>query len=119
MSRSKEEIVVNGKSYDEIRNIVIDWMQENKVNLVEEKPGFIKGRIGIPGGLGFTAPKFFEITMKANEGSILVDVEGFIGVYGVSESSFSATAVLGGLPRRQGWKVMQNLIERLKPFSKI
>src|SRR4030042_3010808 len=118
MSRSIEEINIVGRNYDEVRNEVIQWMNDNKVKLVEENPGYIKGRIGLPGGLGFTAPKYFEITMRADQRAILVHIEGFIGVYGVSESSFSANAVLGALPRRQGWKIMGNLLARLKPFSK-
>jgi len=118
MGRTVEEVFVSGRSSQEVRDEVLRWMKEEEITIVEEREDFVKGRMGIPGGLGLTAPKYFEISFKPAQGGITVHTEGWIGVYGVSEQSFSAKAIIGGIPRRKGWKVMENLWNRLKSMSK-
>jgi hypothetical protein len=118
MSRTVEEVLVSGRNIQEVREEVLRWMEEEGIKKVEERDDFIRGRMGIPGGLGLTAPKYFEVSFKPNQNGIMVHTEGWIGVYGVSEKSFSKGAFFGGIPRRKGWKVIEQLWNRLKSMSK-
>ncbi len=118
MGRTIEEILVTGRSMKEIGDEVSVWMAEEGIDIQEKRDDFFKGRMGIPGGLGLTAPKYFEITLKQNDKGIAVHTEGWIGVYGVSESSFSKNAFMGGIPRRKGWKTMEKLWTKLRAMSK-
>ncbi len=118
IGRTIEEVLVTGRDMKELRDEVTVWMSEEGITVLEKRDDFFKGRLGIPGGLGLTAPKFFEMTLKPVEKGVLVHTEGWIGVYGVSESSFSKGAFLGGIPRRKGWKVMEKLWNKLKAISK-
>jgi hypothetical protein len=118
MGRTIEEILVTGRSMKEIADEVSVWMAEEGIAVTEKGDNFFKGRMGIPGGLGLTAPKYFEITLKQTDKGIAVHTEGWIGVYGVSESSFSKNALMGGIPRRKGWKTMEKLWNKLKTMSK-
>jgi hypothetical protein len=117
MSRTIDEVLVIGRTLQEVKAEVLRWIEEWGISKVEERDDFVRGRMGIPGGLGLTAPKYFEVTYKPQENSILVHTEGWIGVYGVSESSFSKTAFLGGIPRRKGWKTIEQLWNRLRAMS--
>ncbi len=118
MGRTIEEILVTGRNMKEIGDEVSVWMAEEGITILEKRDDFFKGRMGIPGGLGLTAPKFFEITLRPNERGIAVNTQGWIGVYGMSESSFSKTALMGGIPRRKGWKTMEKLWNKLRVLSK-
>jgi hypothetical protein len=117
MGRTIEEVLVTGRNLQEVKAEVLLWMKEWGISKVEERDDFVRGRMGIPGGLGLTAPKYFEVTYRPQENGVLVHTEGWIGVYGVSESSFSKTAFFGGIPRRKGWKTIEQLWNRLKAFS--
>lgn len=118
MGRTIEEVLVTGRDLTELRDEVSVWMSEEGISVLDKRDDYFKGRMGIPGGLGLTAPKFFEITLKPNEKGVLVHTEGWIGVYGVSEQSFSKSALLGGIPRRKGWKTIEKLWNKLKALSK-
>ena len=118
MGRTVEEVLVIGRNFEEVKTEVLFWMKEWGISIVEERNDFVRGRMGIPGGLGLTAPKYFEVTYRPHENGVLVHTEGWIGVYGVSESSFSKTAFLGGIPRRKGWKTIEQLWNRLRAMSK-
>jgi hypothetical protein len=117
MGRTIEEVLVIGRNLQEVKAEVLLWIREWGINIVEERDDFVRGRMGIPGGLGLTAPKYFEVTYRPQENGVLVHTEGWIGVYGVSESSFSKNAFLGGIPRRKGWKTIEQLWNRLKAIS--
>ena len=118
MGRTIKDVVVSGRSLEEVKDEVKVWMLEEGIDVLERRDDYFKARLGIPGGLGLTAPKFYEISFKPNEKGIVVHTEGWIGVYGISESSFSATALLGGIPRRKGWKTIEKLWNRLEKMAK-
>ncbi|MBA3045597.1 MAG: zinc ribbon domain-containing protein [Candidatus Thermoplasmatota archaeon] len=117
MGRTIKDIEVYGRNIQEVRDEVIRWMNDNKIKTDEQREDFIKGRIGTPGGLGLTAPKYFEISFKQAQSGTIVHTVGFIGVYGVSESSFDKDAVMGMIPRRKGWEVINDLWRRLESLS--
>jgi hypothetical protein len=118
VGRTVGEIAVFGRQAQEVKNEVLRWMEENDIKKIEERENLVKGRQGTPVGLGLTAPKYFEISLKPNQNGVVVHTEGWIGVYGVSEASFSSSALLGGIPRRKGWRLMEALWNRLKAMSK-
>ena len=79
----------------------------------------VRGRLGIPSGLGLTAPKYFEVSFKLEETGVMVHTEGWVSLFDVSERSFSKSAlVAGGIPRKKGWKVMAQLWKRLRMMPK-
>ena len=115
MSRTKKDIMVPGRTAEEIRVLVQNWFAGNDVEVIDNKPNYIKGRWGI--GLA-TAPKYFQVSFLPTQGGVIAQTEGWIGVYGISEQSFSATALMGGIPRREGWQAMERLWSTLQAFSK-
>ncbi len=115
MARTVEEIFVSGRTTQEIREQVIGWFNQNQVELLENREDLVKGRWGI--GLA-TAPKYFQVTFKPAAGGIVVHTEGWISVYGVSEQSFSASALMGGIPRREGWHAIERLWATLRSMSR-
>jgi hypothetical protein len=119
MSRTIKDFLVSGRTLDEAKAEVLNWMSEWGISKVDEREGFVRGRMGVPGGLGLTAPKYFEVSYSLQEKGVLVHTEGWIGVYGVSESSFSKNAFLAGIPRRKGWKTIEQLWNRLNSMSKL
>ena len=95
------------------------WVREEGIQIEIEREDFIRGRLGIPSGLGLTAPKYFEVTLKPVQNGVLVHTEGWISLYDVSEKSFSDKILVNGnIPRRKGWKVISNLWKRLQTISK-
>jgi hypothetical protein len=119
MGRTIKDVLVIGRTLQDVKAEVLRWMTEWDISKVEERDGFVRGRMGIPGGLGLTAPKYFEVTCRPQENGVLVHTEGWIGVYGMSESSFSKSAFIGGIPRRKGWKTIEQLWNRLKAMSNL
>lgn len=118
-TRTVKDILVSGRSLQEIRKEVLSWVREEGIKIENEREDFIRGRLGIPSGLGLTAPKYFEVTLKTVQNGVLVHTEGWISVYDVSEKSFSdKILVKGNIPRRKGWKVINNLWKRLQSISK-
>jgi len=117
--RTIQDIFVSGITTQEVKEEVQRWINEEGITIEVERAGFVKGRLGIPSGLGLTAPKYFEVSWKPEQNGVMVHTEGWISLYDVSERSFSNTAtVSGGIPRRKGWKVMENLWGRLSAMSK-
>jgi hypothetical protein len=119
MGRTIQDVLVTGRILEEVKAEVLRWMTEWGISKVEEREDFIRGRMGVPGGLGLTAPKYFEVTYKPQDYGVLVHTEGWIGVYGMSESSFSKSAFIGVIPRRKGWKTIEQLWNRLKTMSRL
>jgi DNA-binding transcriptional ArsR family regulator len=118
-TRTVEDIFVSGRNLQEVREEVLRWIREERINVEVEREGFVRGRLGIPSGLGLTAPKYFEVSFKPDQNGVRVHTEGWISLFDVSERSFSKTALIsGGIPRRKGWKVMEHLWNRLNVMSK-
>jgi hypothetical protein len=108
MGRTVKEILVSGRSMQEVRDEIHRWMLAHGIKPLEDREDFLKGRLGIQGNLGLTAPKYFEIFLKPKENGVMVRTEGWVGVWG-AEGSFSKDALAGAIPRRKGWQVMEHL----------
>lgn len=118
-TRTVEDILVSGRNLQEVKEEVTRWIREEGISVEVEREGFIRGRLGIPSGLGLTAPKYFEVSFKPDQNGVMVHTEGWISLYDVSERSFSKSALTsGGIPRRKGWKVIEHLWKRLRTMSK-
>jgi hypothetical protein len=118
MGRTVEEVLVTGRTTQEVKEEINRWHDEMGIKKEEERDDFVRGRMGIPGGLGLTAPKYFQVSWIQKDKGVLVHTEGWIGVYGMKETSFSKRALLGGIPRRKGWKTIEQLWKRLQALSK-
>lgn len=116
-TRTIQDITLSGKTIQEVKEEVSRWIADQRIEVEAEREDFIRGRLGIPSGLGLTAPKYFEVVVKPAENGVLVHTEGWISLYDVSERSFSNRIFISGnIPRRKGWKVMSNLWQRLRNF---
>jgi hypothetical protein len=122
MARTIQDVNVSGRTEQEIKSEIVAWMQHEGVEMIEGRngrDGFFKGRLGLPAGLGLTAAKFFEISLRSSSaGCITVHTEGWIGNTGLVEQSFSKGAFVGAIPRRKGWEVIERLWIRLQGMSK-
>jgi hypothetical protein len=117
--RAIEEVFVSGSQVQEVKDEIHQWLKDEKITLEAEREGFIRGRLGTPSGLGWTAPKYFELSWTTEPNGVLVHTEGWISLYDISERSFSSTALAyGGLPRKKGWQIMQILLSKLKAMAK-
>ena len=117
MGRTVEEIMVFGPSMSEVRDEIHCWMLAQGIKPLEDREDFLKGRLGIQGNLGLTAPKYFEIFLKPKENGVMVRTEGWVGLWG-AEGSFSKDAYMGMIPRRKGWRVIEHLWGVLRAMSR-
>lgn len=112
--RTIKEILVSGKNLEDIKKEVLQWITDEKITIEVDHDNFIRGRLGNHGGLGLTAPKYFEITSKSDPKGVLVHTEGWVNMFDLRELSFVQRGVFkGAVPRRKGWTVIQKLWKRL------
>jgi hypothetical protein len=117
--RSIEVVFVGGRNLQEVKTELHMWIADEGITTEIERDDFVRGRLGIPSGLGLTAPKYFEISLQPDADGVLVRIEGWISLFDVSERSFTNSVLAqGNIPRRKGYKVMQNLLTRLKAMPK-
>ena len=115
MSRTKKDITITGSNAEEARIAVQKWFSERGVTVIENKPDSIKGRWGT----GFlTASKYFQVSFLPTDGGVVARTEGWMTWYWLSEQEFSSTALAGGIPRREGWRAMEQLWSILQYLSK-
>lgn len=116
MSRTKKDILVSGRSVEEIRSFVQNWFAQNNVEVIEHNANYIKGRWGV--GL-LTAPKYFQVSFLPSQGGVIAQTEGWITLYGLKDQDFSSSALGAGIPRREGWHAIERLWSTLQAFSKM
>jgi hypothetical protein len=117
--RTIQDVFVSERQVQEVKEEVQRWVTAEGISVEVDREGFMRGRLGIPSGLGLTAPKYFEVTLKLDQNGVMVHTEGWISLFDVSERSFSKSALIsGGIPRRKGWKVIEHLWERMRAMSK-
>ena len=113
-SRTHREIFVSGRTARETKDEVLRWFSQNRVEIMENNRYSVKGKWGT--GI-FTAAKYFQVSFKPAEGGAKVYTEGWIGFFGLGEQSFSSSALMGWIPRREGWKAMERLWATLTAMS--
>jgi hypothetical protein len=119
LHRTIKDIFVSGRSLQEVNGQIRQWIKAEGITVEVQHEDFFRGRLGIPSGLGLTAPKYFEISCTVEPNGVKVHTEGWISVYDVKEQSFSSNPwVMGSIPRRKGQKVIEHLWAVLEEFSK-
>lgn len=117
-NRTIQDIFVSGRQLQDVKEEIQNWVRDEGISVEVEREGFVRGRLGIPSGLGLTAPKYFEVSFKSDQNGVTVHTEGWISLYDVSERSFSNKVLISGnIPRRKGWKVIEHLWQRLRTLS--
>jgi DNA-binding HxlR family transcriptional regulator len=119
-SRTIKDILVLGHSLMEVKEEVHKWIKTEKNTVETERDDFISGRLAVSNPF-VTVPKCFEVSLKAEKNGVMVHTEGWVDVVvpDVRELSFSNDLVrYGSLPRREGWKAINNLWTRLEAMSK-
>jgi hypothetical protein len=117
--RTVQDLIVSGRSLEEVKAQIHNWITKEGITLEAERDDFIRGRLGVPSGLGLTAPKYFEVTLQTQNGAVKVHTEGWVSVFDVSERSFTNNRfAMGSIPRRKGWQVLNRLWMQLKEMSK-
>ncbi|MCW4002364.1 MAG: winged helix-turn-helix domain-containing protein [Candidatus Bathyarchaeota archaeon] len=116
--RTIKDIFVSGRSLQEVNDQICQWIRAEGITVEVQHEDFFRGRLGIPSGLGLTAPKYFEISCTVEPKGVKVHTEGWISVYDVREQSFSSNPwVMGNIPRRKGQKVIEHLWAILEAIS--
>lgn len=116
--RTIQDIFVSGRCLQEVNEEVQRWINEEGITIEMAREGFIRGRIGAQSGLGFSLPKYFEVSFKPDPNGVIVHTEGWISVFDIRERRFSKTALAyAGVPRKKGWTVIERLWQRLKVLS--
>lgn len=116
--RTIRDILVSGKNLKEVREEVLQWVEDEKITIELDHEAFIRGRLGTPSGLDWTAPKYFEVLLRPDSNGVKVHTEGWITMMDVSERCFSKSGhFIGLLPRRKGWIVMEKLWKRLENMA--
>lgn len=117
--RTIKDIFVLSRSDEEVKEQIRNWISEEGITVEAEGEYFFRCRLGVPSGLGLTAPKYFEVSFKTGQDGVSVHTEGWVSIYDIRQVSFSPTArVMAGIPRKKGWKVMSHLWEKLEVMSK-
>jgi len=123
MGRTTKDIFIKCVTIDQAKTVVLKWFGANKVKVMVNKPDFVFGRWGR--GI-LTASKYFEVTLVPAEGGVTAKTEGWItgltGLPGATiylpEQDFNASSFFyGGIPRREGMKVIKRLWTALEALS--
>lgn len=118
-NRTTADIFVSGRSLSEVTAKIQEWIKHEGITVEAQHENYLRGRLGIPSGLGLTAPKYFEVLCSAKDGGVNVHTEGWISVYDLREMSFTGDLLaMGNIPRRRGQKAIENLWSMLKEFSR-
>ncbi len=115
MGRTKKDITVAGRTVEEVKTAVQDWFRINSVEVIEDGPDHIKGRWGT--GI-LTAAKYFQIAFSRTEGGVIARTEGWVSAFMLQEQELSPTALLGAIPKREGYNQIERLWGMLKELSK-
>jgi hypothetical protein len=115
MSRTRKDITIKGRTIEEVKTAVELWFGDNSVELIENSPTFIKGRWGT--GI-LTAAKYFQVAFTQTEEGVIAKTEGWIKPFWVSEQELSPTALMGAVPKREGYAQMERLWGILKELAK-
>ncbi len=119
MSRTMRDIPVPGGSQQEIWNQIRMWMNANSGwvvgGSVDDSSGtYVKVRMGAG---AMQASRFFEISIRPDSNGVSVHTEGYTKAWG-QEQDLSPSAISGALPRRQGWRAIEDLWNRIASSSR-
>lgn len=118
MGRTVRDLAVNGRTEADVWNGIAEWM---KAQGAWVSAGPFTGPHGtsvtIQMGAGISqAARYVEISWRAYQGGVSVHTEGYAKGLG-QEMDFNPSALGGGLPRREGWRAINDLWNRLMWLS--
>ena len=117
MGRTVKDITIKGRTADEVTIAIQKWFKENGVKEIENKPLFIKGRLG----LGFQGgARYFQVSLSQIDGGVVAHTEGWVLTLGSIEQDFTKSIIIGvGMTnRRHGWILMERLWGTLEGLTK-
>jgi hypothetical protein len=106
------DIFVSGWAVPEVKREVMQWMMAEGIQVVEQYDSFLKGKLGKE-SIWTTPPKYFAVSFFQQQTGVVVHMEGWF-LLGASQMDFSKDAILHGVPRREGWTIMERLWNRLR-----
>jgi hypothetical protein len=114
MGRTKKDIMIKGRTAEEAQAAVEKWFHENNYAIIENAQGTVKARwrTGVA-----TAAKYFQVSFMQADGGITAHTEGWSSFLMAKEQEFSSSALMGGIPRREGWKMMEQLWSLLQGLA--
>jgi hypothetical protein len=130
-TKTIKNFTITGHSQSQIKDIIHNWITEEKITLDEEKNDFIRGHIGW-GTLGTFkgVETFFEVYIFARQEGDEFDVNtyGWVKQQGLRPRSWTRTPhwiemelsenpKRLGTERRNGWKVINNLWTKLETMT--
>lgn len=113
MGRTVQDIAVQGRNIQDVRNEIMSWMNSVGAWIVDDRQTYIK----IQDGVGiWEGIRYFEISLRQDQNGVVVHTEGYVKTLG-SESDLSPGAISAALPRRKGFRAIQDLWNRLGHMS--
>jgi hypothetical protein len=110
MSTTRKTILVEGKSLNEVFNISKDFLRYSGFRIKESGNELICTR-----GLGIlTAQQRFILKFNQQDRqNVKIEGEFFVITFYFIKSSLKEKAILGAIPIRKGYKLMQDFIARI------
>jgi hypothetical protein len=122
MARTIRDVTVNNRSVPEVLNEINAWINAHNLKIEENNGTHL--RVKLPkksftqDSLVMENLKIIEITIQQTSNTVMVHTEGFVkSPLGGGEQEFSPNAVVGGLPKKAGWKAIEDLWKRLGLLS--
>lgn len=114
MSRTMRDIPIPGRNEGEVLNDVMAWMNSHGGFVVGGPMNDSRGtNVKIRMGVGYwQSSRFFEISIRPDSNGVVVHTVGYTKAWG-QEEDLSPNAISGALPRREGWRAIEDLWNRL------
>ena len=110
MSRTVLDITVNGKLVPEVCSEVLAWMRERKYRILSERERSVRGRKGRG---WMTAPLNFEVFFTQKGFGVVVHIEAYVGILGISEEDFETRGLFASGAKIRGQGELESLLDRL------
>jgi len=121
MAKTIRDIPVYNRTVPEVMNEIMAWVNAHKIKIEENRGTYLKVKLKktlSSAGLFVEAPKIIEINVQQTPNGIVVHTEGFVKLpFGGGEKDFSANAMNARAPRKEGWRAIEDLWQRLSILS--
>jgi hypothetical protein len=124
LARHIRDIPVYGRGMQEVQNEIMAWASVGKAAFEENRGTYFKVQLPVSvwqRGLIASVKRVVEITLSQDPNGILVHLEGYMkDPFSMGkEEAFSDSAIMGALPKRQGYQAMDELSRRLGMLSAV
>lgn len=109
MSRTAKNLIVKNKSVDAVKKETITILKDQDYRIKEAGTVLTCTR-----GYGIlTAQQKCVITLTQQGNDVAIKGEFFTSAYWVIESTVDENAIAAGIPRRKGYRLMMNFIQKI------